>query len=836
MKTRCKAAVSAALGREITAVESRNIEDRILDSMKQLAVKDPLAWQSTPKGDQLKLAAQDAAKNIIAEANLKRKRLEGSIIAIDAINNHAEAQVAAGLDNYKLESLQRQIVRISDGKNNTTSMEGEAIGIHADSVRQMTEALEVISPKMLGLFADTKNELLLRRAMHGENVGDAKIMQAAKTITDNLDALRKRFNDAGGNIGELENRGHAHSWSLERFVKLGKEKVVGILKDRIDPSRYVHEDGRPFTDAEREKLLNDFYLTVSTDGANKQLSGESGGSGGSGVKANAGSQHRVIHFKDGTAATEAIQALSDKNLWQSILGESDQMAKNIAMIEKLGANSDHALKILLDEYHADAKLNGMPADKADSLAHDIEKFYNHQAGYNRLPVDKKWLADAARGLRNLQLLRLGFSPITAIGDTATMFRTVSAGGLSKFSAIQNLLSGLNLANQSEKRLARRAGLMFRSVIQDMNRISIEDTNTGFTGKVGSAFMRATMLGKLNDVQRRAYQITAMDTIGALTRDHADIKSIEGGDHKFLLAKGIDQKTWDIWRAADVDGWDSGDHTVLTADAIYKAPGFSEIEKSKAATKFMTVIMDEADIAVIEPGVRVHSLKDTMQEGSWIGEMGRSALTFKSFAAAFLQTHGERGLKGFDSNLGRANYFAGLIASSWVCGIMANWIQDLLTGKNPRNINPMNGEHGIQNLIGGLLKGGGLGPYGDFLFGMASKGGNTLTEMTAGPSVSTLARLDNLVRGNILKAVNGDSNPYGAGDAIEFAKGFFPTNIWYTKAAFDHLIFQQLQEYFSPGYLGNVKRKAEKTSGTSFFAEPGMNGIEAPNLKTAIGEN
>lgn len=832
MKARCKVAVAEAIGRDLTAVESRKIEDRITDAMRQQAIKDPLLWQSTPKDQQLRIAAQEAAKGIIAEANLKRERLEQSIIAIDNINNHAAEQIANGFDEYKLDALHRHIVEKSDGRNNTSSIESSAIGIYSTAIGRMSESLEAISPKLLGMIADKKNELELRKAMHGEQVADSKIMQAAKKITEELDSLRQRFNAAGGKIGELENRGHAHSWSLEKFVKLGDDAVVNILKDRIDPKMYVHENGKMYSAAEREALLKEFYTTVSTDGANKQLTG---GAVGSGVKANSGAHHRVIHFKDGTAATEALSQLSDKNLWQSILGEADQMAKNIAMVEKFGANPDHAVKILLDQYTADSKLKGMDAKKADALAHNIEKYYNHQAGYNSLPVDKTWLADSAQGLRNLQLLRLGFSPITAIGDTATMFRTVAAGGLSRFSAINQLLKGLDITNQTEKRMAMRAGLMFRTVINDMSRISAEDSHNGWTGKLGSAFMRATQLTRLNELQRRAYQIPAMDTIGQLTRDHENIKDIEQGDHKFLLAKGIDQKTWDIWRQAKLDGWDTGDHTVLTPDAIYQIEGASNLDKQKAASKLMSVVMAETDIAVIEPGARTTSLKDGMQKGTWLGEFGRSALTFKTFAAAFLQTHGERGMTGYDTASGKANYFARLVASSWVCGIMANWIQDMLNGKNPRNLNPLNGEHGVQNMIAGLLKGGGLGPYGDFLFGMATQGGNTLTEMTSGPSISSIARLDNIIRGNILKGVTGKDNPMGAAEAIEFGKGFLPTNLWYTKAVFDHMVFQQLQEYFSPGYLQHVKRKAERTMGTSYFVPPGMSGVEAPNLKNAIGE-
>lgn len=828
MKTRCKLAVAVALGRDPNTQEVRNIEQRISDAMKFHALEDPLKWQSTPKNEQLKLAAETAANEIMAEAKLKKSRIEKSILAMDANNNYAEQQVAGGFDDYRLQSLDRQLTPRADGKSNNTSTEIEAQAISARAFGQMYESLQTISPKILGLFQDRENELLLRRAMHGEDVGDAKINQAAKVITENLDSLRKRFNDAGANIGKLEDRGHAHSWSNRLFVKLGKDNVVKILTKTVDRSKYIHDDGTPYSDKEFNKMLDEFWLTVATDGANKQL--KDGNVGGS-IKANAGSQHRQIHFKDATTATEALQQLSDKNLWESIVGEVDSMAKNISLVERFGPNSDHGIQVLLDQYLDEAKLTGMDVKKADALAHKISTEYNHQAGYGNLPTARQWLADAAQGFRNLQLLRLGFSPITAISDNATMFRTVAAGGMSRFEAVQNLMKTLNPLNQKEKQMALDAGLMFRSIIQDASRLSLEYSHQGWTGKLGSAFMKATFINRMNEASRRAYQLTAMNTLGRLTRDHTDIKDIERGDHKFLLSKGIDQATWDIWKQADLSGWDDGKGTALTADAIYKIQGLTDEQKNKAASKLMAAILEETNIAVVEPGASYHAMKDKYQRGTWDGEFMRTALVFKSFSSAFLTTHGERGMKGFDNNWGKANYFAHLVATTWLCGIMSNWIGDFLTGKNPRNINPLNGDHGVANLVAGLLKGGGMGPYGELLLGMVTPSGNSFSDTLAGPGIGTISKIDNTLRGQIF-AKNKDK--FAAAKDIELLKQFLPTNLWYTKAAFDHLIFQELQEWASPGYLNDVRKKAQKR-GDDFYMPPGLNGISAPNPAHAIGE-
>jgi len=53
------------------------------------------------------------------------------------------------------------------------------------------------------------------------------------------------------------------------------------------------------------------------------------------------------------------------------------------------------------------------------------------------------------------------------------------------------------------------------------------------------------------------------------------------------------------------------------------------------------------------------------------------------------------------------------------------------------------------------------------------------------------------------------------------KGNTPgANLWYLKGALDHLIFHQLQEYFSPGYLRKMKQRSEREFGQKYWWEPG----------------
>ncbi|MGV6640829.1 hypothetical protein ACTVR6_01020 [Klebsiella pneumoniae] len=47
---------------------------------------------------------------------------------------------------------------------------------------------------------------------------------------------------------------------------------------------------------------------------------------------------------------------------------------------------------------------------------------------------------------------------------------------------------------------------------------------------------------------------------------------------------------------------------------------------------------------------------------------------------------------------------------------------------------------------------------------------------------------------------------------------FP-NIWYLKAAVDHMIFNQMQEYFSPGYLRKMEQRSKKEFNQTYWWRP-----------------
>jgi len=443
--------------------------------------------------------------------------------------------------------------------------------------------------------------------------------------------------------------------------------------------------------------------------------------------------------------------------------------------------------------------------------------------------------------------KLGSAAVTAISDEGTLYLTAKVNGLPLNKVFLNEAAAFNLADQVERRIAARAGLMVHTMADELDRFGAETLGSQVPHKIASAVMRASGLNAVTEARRRAFAFTMMDTIGALTRDFETIDRLDPGDHRLLLDKGITDSDWGVWRLARTDSF-RGNDTLLTPEAIYAIPDkdlvglgktfFSSprLLKEQAASKLLAVVLEEQDIAVIEPGPRERVLMRAGTEAGTVkGELTRSFFLFKSFPVAMIARHWQRGLKMYSTTAGKAGYLGTLLATQTLLGALAMELNDILQGKDPRSLNPAS-EGGGRNWMAAMLKGGSLGLYGDFLFVDTTDYGRTLLGALAGPVAGVVEDVDDLTRGNIMQAMRGEDTHFGA-ELTRFARSNTPGgSLWYAKAALDRMIFHQLQEYFSPGYLDRSKDRAARQYGTSYWWEPGApTDARPPDLSRVTAE-
>jgi hypothetical protein len=151
----------------------------------------------------------------------------------------------------------------------------------------------------------------------------------------------------------------------------------------------------------------------------------------------------------------------------------------------------------------------------------------------------------------------------------------------------------------------------------------------------------------------------------------------------------------------------------------------------------------------------------------------------------------------------------------------------------------------------ITTGGGLGIYGDFLFGQATLNSQaSLGETILGPNVSTVGDFLQLTAGNAVQALQGEETNIGS-EGVRFVRGMFPgANLWYTKALTDRMIFNQLQELADPGAIDKMQAREARQRGSSYFYDPSQMPIEvndegnglkivgperAPDLSTGYNE-
>lgn len=818
MRQECINAVQQAAQRTLTAREIQNIEDRIYRNMRQLARNDPASWRQMTDAERLRRAGQLAADELQQEAGLKRRRVALTIAArqrLDAFINGYQ-----GTDG-KLGALNRTIAFSADGKSNFLSVESRGKATRDYALSQIQEAFEAVDPRFFHLFEDEKGVRDLVFEIRGQDTGNIKAKKGAKAWADVTELLRRRFNDAGGDIGYLENWGIPQHHSMEKVGRATREQWVSDVIGKLDRKYYIKEDGQLMSDAEVTAFLGEAYNTIATGGLNKL---SDSGMRLSGARANRGNASRQIHFKDADSYLEYQRQYGDRSLWEVMVGHLEGISKDIALVETYGPNPDHVFRAILDEVTAEtATVNPQRTGQVKRMANSTENLYNFISGKTQ-PIANPHIAQWSDNIRNwLVASRLGSALLASFSDLGTMYLSAKVTNLPMNQLFRNQLEAMDPTNRTELARARRAGLAMESLLGSVNRWAMDNMGPSKARWAATAVMRASGLTAWSDAHKRAYGVTMMGSLGEVVSRSPDLRSLDGGDFRILKSKGITEQDFSVWKLADQEDWGKGNNTMLTPESIMRIPddavkhlGAPERVKFEAMRKLLGAVAEEVDMAVITPGAREKMITGGgLQRGTWKGELVRSVFLFKSFPISVGRRHWSRAM-GMPSAGGRAAYIGAFIASTTILGALSQQLNDMASGRNPRE---MTGEDAPKFWLGALLKGGGLGLYGDFLLSDHTRyGGGALASML-GPVAGLVDDVVKLGQGIPLNAVEGKPEQTG-GDLVKLGKGLIPgANLWYAKAALDHMIFNQLQEYFSPGYLRKVEQRSKKNFNQTYWWRP-----------------
>lgn len=841
MKERCVTAVQAAakaLGRNpLTKAQLASIDNRMSATLRQFARTDP-EWQSKSMDQRVSKAAQQAMADIQAGAARKLENAQRQIVKTAA----TEARITeVGKDGRRadlVEDLHRTQAYINGIKqeaigNMVNLMDAAKTGEGAGFGRRVMMFLfDADNP---GMTRDLATEIYQNA---DGKTGNKVATEGAKAYLQVIESLRQRFNAAGGDVGRLEYGYIPQPHDAGKVRGAGgepaREAWVAKIMPLLDRSRYVLEDGARMGDAELQGVLGRAWETIGSDGANKR---EPGVFGGTGAKANAGSESRQIHFKDADSYMAYMKDFGTGSMYDAVIGHVGRMARDIGLIERYGPNPNAQMRLQFD---LATKADPVPDKMRSQIAEDLtgpEATWRVVSGASGMAKHAQ-LAQISTDVRNLQTMgKLGSAVISSITDLGTFVTTTGYNKLSYWDAFKNV--GKSAASKDTRDFMTAHGIIAESMIGDMNRWTGDNIRQTWSGRLANSTMKLSLMNAWTDTLRRAFSLTMMQGMARMSK--TEWGKLTEWDRTLMERRGITADDWAVVSKAQLTEHSGMQH--LTPEAI-RATG--DARADEVVAKVLGLITDESEFAVLNPDLTTKKLASLggQARGTIVGELARSMAQFKSFPIAMVSRHWRRVLDAPQVGDGsapaltnRLMYAGALMVSTTALGAMSLQGKQIRDGKDPID---MFGPHAWKFWAKAVAQGGGLSIAGDFLLNdpADSQGGflANAAKTALGPSFGTGAEVLGILIENTHKSIN-DKDTHTGAQAVRILRSNAPyVNLWYAKSALDHAGMHALQENLSPGYLGKMKQRAAKDFGQSYWWQPGTGGPDrAPDLSKAAGQ-
>lgn len=845
MKDQCKQAVAQALGKtELSQQEAIDIEKRINEAMKNRARQDTQKWRNLSDAEKLNEAADQVAIDIAAE--LQRKK---DILARDIVTTHKRLnQLNDNSSNLPaMERVDRMIDFYGDlsGIQSVNRMAGSTAKDYKGRMYKFYQEINGVTR----IIQDEELANNIIRERFNESSGDPLAKKISDEIGGVADDMKDRFNRNGGNIGNRGDWGLWTVWDSVKALSKGVDRFIQLGLKNIKREEYVHENGDYFTENELVDLLRESWVTIKSEGSNKNEVGKTNYSGNSKVT-NRHSESRVLHWKDADAWIEMQREFGNSSLLDIIDSNISRMSKDIALVEYFGSNPSATFKMLLDSAEKiDSAIGDIPSWKTSTRRSRVEDMYNEFTG--KTGVGSMAVANTMRGYRSLNSsAMLGGTYLTAFTDHATMVKMANAHGLSLKSMYGTELSLLNPANKADRDFALYMGFGIDELTSSVSRFSDDGLSEAYgraasfakgADIAASTVLRVTGLTAITQIRKQAFDLTMGAKYAEMTRTKS-WKDLDATDKEWFTQTGLNERAWEVMRLAEPSKMPNSGLDVLSIRSIYKIPdskltafGDPKRVREEIATQYQTHLLDEQGMAVIEAGLREKTkFTGGTKAGTLSGEALRLATQFKSFPLAMLMRHGARTFaqEGF---MGKAAYAIPLFTGLTILGGLSLLLKDIAKGENPSQVwdgeNPYILGFDADFLKRSIVAGGGLPILGDILAtGNDPLGRNTEGLMT-GPIGGDFRTLLGLTVGNASQWYDGKETNW-ENELYKFGRSKVPgQNIYYTKTALDRLIFDDFQKTLAPDYQRRQLQRMNKQGRSQWWKYNGD--IEAPDFSGVV---
>lgn len=831
--------VNAVEGGEITRDDAKRLE-REFDRLR-----DRFAGNSEVNADAE--AKKALAALLKAESQHQRRKAKLAI--------RATQQVAARLSSYRNAAGQADLAAAAVdmlehfGSAPFSSVEGRRKAIVGNAHARMDDPLQHFRRGVLlgdkGRHNAAQLDNVLREAF-GEASGDEAAKYFAKVWEETHEWLRQRFNAAGGAIGKLEKWGLPQHHDARALRTRGLAQWKADIRPMLDVERMRHPlTGEAVDPAELDEILTEIWRGIVTDGWSKRE--PSSQPFGRGALANQRAEHRYLIFRDAATWLEyQRQYGGGGDVFASMMGHINMMAKDIAAMEVLGPNPDGMVEWMKQAIRKEAGklqegapslLRGTPETAGDRAAAGEKKLnalWGALRGTLETPVNGRW-ASALAGVRSVITSSvLGSAALASVSDLGTSMIARHFAGLSASGTFSDLVSAMRPATRHE---AVSAGLILDSamhVFHAQARYIGTLDGPGWASFFADRVLTLSGLTPWSQAGRHAFGLAFMRE--AAMRVDTAFDDLPDAFRNTFRRYGISARDWDTIRAAEYTPekraallHDMGGATILRPQEIERIGG------ERLAEKYLEMIQSETEYAIPSNSSRSKiMLMDENRPGTLIGEVLRSFAQFKSFGTVFLVLHGAR-LHGMlaAGQKGRGAAYAGaLLLSTTMFGGLALQMKQIAAGRDPQDM--------TDTAFWGaaLLQGGGLGIYGDFLFSNVNRFGGGFSSTLGGPLVQRASDVWDLTAGNMIQLASGEKTHFGR-EAVKFLRGNTPgSSIWYVKAAWERILFDQMQWIADPEANKAFKQRQrffQREFGQDFWWAPGeIAPRRGPDLGAALG--
>lgn len=636
------------------------------------------------------------------------------------------------------------------------------------------------------------------REAFGQNTGNLAAKELGQAWLETAEYLRRRFNQAGGVIGKLDNWGLPQAHDAIKVRKAGYAVWRDFIVPRLDLKKMVDGAGQPMTPQTLDATLEHVFNTIHTDGWFDRVPG----TGGAKKLANRRADSRFLIFRDADGWLEYQQSFGSSTPFDAMMGHISGMSRDIAMMEVLGPNPNATVRWLKDLITRDAQMgDGSRIESAANAVERVQALHDTISGTANTPINPR-VANIGQSVRSfLTSALLGSASISATTDIGFQAVTRRFNGLPVSGAITGYLRLLRPYMSADQRLAVRLGLIAEEaskMASSQARYLGEAMGPGVATRLAEGVLRLSGLSAWTQAGRWAF---GMEFLGFLA-DNVD-KPFSRLNSRFqgvLTRYGIGSEEWARIRRTPL---------YEERGATFLRP--ADVEDARLGDRLLEMISTEVDYAVPSATVRARSLMNIGKPGTIAGEATRSVLMFKSFPISMLLTHGARGISQSPYNALR--YAAGLAITTTAMGALALQLKEVSKGRDPR---PMGDPKFWQ---AAMLQGGGLGIFGDFIGSTENRYGGGLAQTVAGPVVGFAADVAAVPwemakeedKRNVGRKVTDLVNRYTPGSSL-----------WYARLAFERTMMDQMQAMLDPEYYDSWDRMedhAEKT-GQGLYWRPG----------------